>query len=32
MKERIQAAYAMGTVDVGLWRVLAGLRWERTPL
>jgi TonB-dependent receptor len=30
MKERIQAAYAMGTVDVGLWRVLAGLRWERT--
>lgn len=30
MKERIQAAYAMGTVDVGTWRVLAGLRWEGT--
>lgn len=30
MKERIQAAYTMGTLDVGLWRVLAGVRWERT--
>lgn len=30
MKERIQAAYTMGTVDVGAWRVLAGVRWERT--